>query len=158
MPTPTSNNRIGFRATIDLNGKTATGIVVPEEMVTALAAGKRPKVQATINGYTYRSSVASMGGRFLLPVSAEIRAAAGVAAGDEVDVGLEVDLEVRQVTVPPELAAALDADERARSRFDGLSNSAQLRYVLSVDGAKTEDTRLRRIAKALEELRGDAAP
>jgi uncharacterized protein YdeI (YjbR/CyaY-like superfamily) len=81
-----------------------------------------------------------------------------VAAGDEVDVGLEVDLEARQATVPPELAAALDADERARSRFDGLSNSAQLRYVLSVDGAKTEDTRLRRIAKALAELRGDAAP
>ncbi|MDQ1393941.1 MAG: hypothetical protein QOF30_2918 [Acidimicrobiaceae bacterium] len=148
---------IAFRATVDLNGKTATGIVVPDEFVAALAAGKRPKVQATINDYTYRSSVASMGGRFLLPVSADVRAAAGVAAGDEVDVRLEVDGDVRQVAVPPALAAALDADDSARRRFEGLSYSAQLRYVLSVEGAKTEDTRTRRIAKALAELDGGPA-
>jgi hypothetical protein len=165
MPTPTSDNTpatsgagtgsgaIAFRATLELNGKTATGIVVPDEIVTALAAGRRPKVLAMINGYSYRSSVASMGGRFLLPVSADIRSSASVSAGDEVEVVIEVDREVRQVTVPPELAAALDADAGARRRFDALSYSAQLRYVLSVEGAKTDDTRRRRINKALEELR-----
>jgi hypothetical protein len=144
-----------FRAVVQRNGRTATGIVVPEEVVTALAAGRRPKVRATINGYTYRSSVASMDGRFLLPVSAEIRTAAGVAAGDAVDVRLEVDRDIRQVTIPSELATALNADADARRRFDALSYSGQLRYVLSVEGAKTEDRRRRRISKAVHGLRGD---
>ncbi len=143
-----------FKATVELNGRTATGIHVPDEVITALAAGRRPAVRATVNGYTYRSTVASMGGRFMLPVSAEHRAGAGVAAGESVIVVLERDDEPRRVTVPPELAAALEGDPRAKLRFESLSYSAQLRHVLDVDGAKTAETRQRRLAKVLAALRG----
>jgi hypothetical protein len=145
-----------FHATIEQGGKTATGIVVPEEIVAALGAGRRPPVRVTINGHTYRSSVASMGGRFLVGVSAEVRRHAGVAGGDEVDVDIEVDTEPREVAVPPDFAAALAtalaADANARRAFDGLSYSARLRHVLAIDGAKTDDTRQRRIAKAVATL------
>jgi len=103
----------------------------------------------TINGHTYRSSVGSMGGRFLIPVSAQVRAAAGVSAGDEVDVELQLDTAPRNVTVPPDLAAALDADPAARRAFDAMPYSHQQRYVLSVEDAKTETTRQRRIERAV---------
>ena len=154
MPTTAANDvpQIGFRAVLELNGKTATGVVVPDEVITGLGAGKRVKVQATINGYSYRTSVAPMGGRFLLPVSAEARAAAGVAAGDMIDIGLAVDNQVRQLTVPADLAAALDADMAIRRRFDALSYSAQQRHVLPIESAKTEETRRRRIAKTVDDL------
>jgi uncharacterized protein YdeI (YjbR/CyaY-like superfamily) len=109
-------------------------------------------VRVTINGYTYRSTVASMGGRYMLPVSAEHRTGAGVAAGDQVDVALALDTEPRVVTVPPDFAAALDADEAARRRFDAMAYSHQLRWVLSVEGAKTPETRQRRIAKAVTDI------
>ena len=98
-----------FRATVELGGKTATGIEVPEEVVAALGSHKRPPVRVTIGDYTYRSTVARMGGRFLLPVSAEVRAGAGVAAGDEVDVEVALDDAPREVTVPDDLAVALEA-------------------------------------------------
>jgi hypothetical protein len=142
-----------FRATVELGGKTATGIVVPADAVEALGAGKRPKVHATVNGYTYRSSVASMGGRFLLPVSAEVRQHAGVAAGDEVDVRLELDTAPREVAVPPDLAAALDTDEEAKRIFGKLAYSHQLRYVLWIEDAKKAETRERRVAQALTRLK-----
>ena len=136
-----------FRATIQLNGKTATGIGVPEDIVASLGQGKRPPVRITINGHTYRSTVAPMGGEFMLPVSAEIRASAGVAAGDEVDVEIELDNEPREVTVPPDFADALDRDADARRFFDGLSFSNKRRLVLSIEEAKTAETRQRRVAK-----------
>jgi Bacteriocin-protection, YdeI or OmpD-Associated/Domain of unknown function (DUF1905) len=142
-----------FRAVVELSGKSATGIEVPAEVVDALGSGKRPAVRATINGFTYRSSVGSMGGRFLLPVSAQIRAGAGVAAGDEVEVDLELDTEPRTVTVPADLAAALDADPAAQRAFDRLSYSHQLRYVQPIEGAKSAETRQRRIDKTVSELR-----
>jgi hypothetical protein len=142
-----------FHGKVELNGKTATGIEVPAEVLSGLGAGKRPAVRATINGFTYRSSVGVMGGRFLLPVSAQIRAGAGVAAGDEVDVDLEVDTEPRTVTVPADLAAALGAAPAARRAFDRLSYSHQLRYVQPIEDAKTEATRQRRIDKVLSDLR-----
>jgi Bacteriocin-protection, YdeI or OmpD-Associated/Domain of unknown function (DUF1905) len=142
-----------FQGKVELSGKTATGIEVPPQVITGLGAGKRPAVRATINGFTYRTSVGVMGGRFLLPVSAQIRAGAGVAAGDEVDVDLQVDTEPRTVTVPAGLAAALDADPAARRAFDGLSYSQQLRYVQPIEDAKTEATRQRRIDKVLSDLR-----
>ena len=141
-----------FRATIQLGGKTATGIRVPEAIVEVLGAGKRPPVRVTIKGHTYRTSVASMGGMFMIGVSAEVRAAAGVAAGDEVDVDIEVDTEPRTVTLPPDLAEALGRDPEAARRFDALSYSNQLRHVLSIEGAKTAETRQRRLAKALSAL------
>jgi len=138
-----------FRATIKQSGRTATGIEVPPEVVACLGSSKRPAVQVTLNGYGYRSSVASMGGKFMLPVSAEHRAGAGVAAGDEVDVDLELDTEPREVTVPPDLSDALDRDTDARRFFDGLSYSSRLRHVLAIDAAKTPETRQRRITKTV---------
>src|SRR5215210_4123494 len=110
-----------FQAEVLSSGKNATGIEVPAEIVDALSAGKRPKVRVTIGDYTYRTSIASMGGVFMLSVSAEVRAGAGIAAGDEVDVELALDTEPREVTMPPDLAAALDADASVRATFDRLS-------------------------------------
>lgn len=141
-----------FRATIQLGGKTATGIEVPADVVNSLGAGKRPAVSVTINGYTYRSTVAPMGGTFMLPVSAEVREAAGVAAGDEVEVDVELDTAPREVTVPQDFSEALDQDAGARRFFDGLSYSNKRRIVLSIEDAKTPETRQKRIAKAVTSL------
>ena len=142
-----------FRSTVQLNGKTATGIPVPPEIVESLKQGKRPPVRVTLGGHTYRSTVASMGGEFMLPISAENRMSAGVAAGDEVDVDLELDTEPRKVSLPPDFKEALDRDADVRRFFDGLSYSKKRRIVLSVDGAKSAETRQRRIALAIGELR-----
>jgi hypothetical protein len=141
-----------FKATIELGGKTATGFEVPDEVVEALGSGKRPPVNVAINGYSYRSTVAVMGGRYLVPLSAENRAGARVAAGDEVEVDLTLDAAPREVTAPPDLAAALDARPAARSAFDSLSYSERRRHVLSIEGAKTPETRERRIARIIEGL------
>jgi len=142
-----------FRATIRLGGKTATGIQVPAEIMESLGSSRRPPVRVTINGHTYRSTVAVMGGQFMLPVSAEQRENAGVAAGDEVDVDIELDTEPREVTVPPDLAEALDGDADAKRFFDGLSYSHKRRHVLAIEDAKTAETRQRRVAKAVSMLR-----
>ena len=142
-----------FHTTILQGDKTATGIRVPDEIVDALAAGKRPKVLVTINGFTYRSSIAVMGATFMVGVSADNRAGAGVRGGDEVDVDIELDTAPREVTVPAELAAALDAEPAARKTFDGLSYSNKSWHVLQVEGAKTDETRQRRIAKSVEALK-----
>lgn len=143
-----------FHGTVALNGKTATGIEVPAELVEGLGGGKRPAVTITLNsGYTYRSSIAPMGGRYLIPVSADVRGKAGVAAGDEVDVEVELDTKPREVMVPADLAAALDADPAARQVFDGMSYSHRQRYVLSVEDAKTPETRQRRIGRTIEALK-----
>lgn len=141
-----------FRATVELGGKTATGIEVPPEVVERLGAGKQPKVRATIGGYTYRSSVASMGGRFMLGVSADVREASGVAAGDEIDVDLELDTEPRVIEVPADLALTLAGDARAKAFFDGLSHSKQQWHVFSIESAKTPETRQRRIEKSVAML------
>ncbi len=141
-----------FRAVVELGGKTATGIEVPAEVVAALGSSRRPAVQVTINGHTYGSTVAAMGGRFLLPVSAENRTAAGVAAGDEVDVELVLDAAPRSVTVPDDLQTALDAAPVAAQRFAALSYSNQRAHVLSVEGAKAAETRARRVTKVIDTL------
>jgi hypothetical protein len=142
-----------FRARIELAGRTATGVEVPAKVVASLGPTKRPPVRVTINGYTYRSSVASLGGRFMLGVSAEVREGAGVAAGDQVDVDIELDTEPREVTVPQDFAVALDRDGSARRFFDGLSYSNKRRFVTSIEAAKSAETRERRIAKAVGTLR-----
>jgi hypothetical protein len=142
-----------FRSTVELGGKTATGIEVPDDVVDALAAGKRPAVTVTINSFTYRSTIARMGGRYMLPLSAENRGGAGVAAGDDVDVEVSLDTAPRVVEVPEDFAAALDGDSAARKAFDKMSYSHQLRWVLSVTDAKTPETRQRRITKAVDTLR-----
>jgi Bacteriocin-protection, YdeI or OmpD-Associated/Domain of unknown function (DUF1905) len=144
---------VRFRATIQQSGKTTTGIQVPEEVIEALGSGKRPAVRVTINGYTYRSTVAVLGGRSMVGVSAEHRAGAGVAGGDEVDVDIELDTAPREVSVPADLAAALDAEPAARRTFDGLSYSNKSWHVLQVEGAKTDETRQRRIARSVDILK-----
>jgi hypothetical protein len=142
-----------FRATIERGGTTATGVEVPEDVVESLGSGRRPKVRVKINGYTYRSSVATMGGRFMLGISADVRERAGVAAGDQVDIYLELDTDPREVTVPADLQQALATDAHAKTVFEGLSYSRKQRHVLSIEGAKTDETRQRRIGKAIAELR-----
>ncbi|MFC0447222.1 YdeI/OmpD-associated family protein [Rhodococcus jostii] len=142
-----------FRTTIELGGKTATGFRIPDAVVEELGSGKRPAVRVTIGSHTYRTTVAPMGGVFMIPLSAENRTGAGVAAGDEVDVDVELDTEPRVVTVPADFAAALDRQPDARKAFDALSYSNQRRHVLSIEGAKTDETRQRRIGKAVDALR-----
>jgi len=144
--------RMRFHATVLLGGKTATGIRVPPEVVERLGSHKRPPVRVTIGSYTYRTTIAVTGGEFMVPLSAENRTGAGVAAGDEVDVGIELDTEPREVTVPPDFAEVLNRDSNARRKFDGLSYSHKRRYVMSIEEAKSAETRQRRTAKAVERL------
>jgi hypothetical protein len=142
-----------FRTTILQSGKTAAGIEVPPEIVDALGAGRRPKVSVTIRGYTYRSSVAVMGGTYMIGVSAENRAGAGVKGGDEVDVDLELDTAPREVSVPPDFAAALADEPDAARTFDGLSYSNKSWHTYQIEATKTAETRRRRIAKSIAALR-----
>jgi predicted ThiF/HesA family dinucleotide-utilizing enzyme len=142
-----------FRAVIEQGDKTATGITVPDEIVTALGAGKKPKVTVTVNGYTYRTSIATVSGSSKFGVSAEVRAAAGVKGGDEVDVEIALDTAPREVVVPPDFAAALDGEPAARATFDRISYSEKRWFVLGIEDAKTPETRQRRIDKAIERLR-----
>jgi hypothetical protein len=142
-----------FRATIQQNGKTATGIPVPPDVIEALGSGRRPAVRVTLNGHTYRSTVGTMGGVSMLPVSAEIREQAGVAAGDELDVHLEVDSEPRTLALPDDFRSALDREPEARRFFDGLSYSNQRRLVIPIEEAKAAETRQRRIERTVEKLR-----
>ncbi len=146
-----------FTTTIELGGKTATGFAVPDEVVERLGSGRRPAVVVTIGGHTYRSTVAVMGGRFMIPLSAENRAAAGVAAGDEAAVDIEIDTQERVLTVPEDLTAAIAADAAAQSFWATLSYSRRRRIVLAVEGAKAADTRARRIAKSVADLREHTA-
>jgi len=143
-----------FRTRLHQSGKNTTGIIVPEEVVTALDAGKKPPVRVSIGGYAYRSTIGSMGGQFMIPVSAEHRGGAGISGGDEIEVEVELDTAPRDVAAPPDLAAALAADPAAEAAFRALSNSNKSRIVLSLEGAKTAETRQRRLEKALIELGG----
>lgn len=142
-----------FRATIQLNGKSATGIQVPEDVLTALGAGKRPPINVTINGYTYRTSIGSMSGVFMIPMSAEVRQRAGVAADAEVDVDIELDTQPREVSVPEDFADALAGAPDAKRFFEGLSYSEKRRLVTPIEEAKAPETRTRRISTTIAKLR-----
>jgi hypothetical protein len=141
-----------FRTTVELGGKTATGIEVPEDVVAALGSGNRPPVTVTVGGHTYRTTVARMGGRFLVPLSAENRTAAGIAAGDQVDVDIEPDTGPREVGVPADLAEALAHDQAARATFDDLSYTHRKEWVRWIEEAKKAETRATRLAKTVESL------
>jgi hypothetical protein len=143
-----------FTTTLQLEGKTATGFQVPVEVVEAFGRGKRPPVTVTINGYTYRSTVAAYGEVYMLPLAAEHREAAGVAAGEEIVVELELDTAPREVEVLADLATALDAAPDAKRAFEALSYSNKRRITLAIADAKTPETRQRRIDKSVAELRG----
>ncbi len=142
-----------FTTTLVLDDKVnATGIRVPAEAIAALGGKKKPPVIVTVNGFTYRSTVAAYGDVYMLPLSQERRAAAGVAPGDVVEVSLELDTAPRTVELPDDLAAALAARPGARAAFDALAYSARKEHVRQVTEAKAKETRERRIAKIVAGL------
>jgi hypothetical protein len=141
-----------FRSSVELGGKTATGIEVPADVVEALGGGKRPPVTVTVGAHTYRTTVASMGGRYMIPLSAENRAASGLSAGDDVDVQIMLDTAPREMQVPDDLAAALRASPEAEAFFESLSFSHKRSYVDWITGAKKDETRPRRVVQAIELL------
>lgn len=138
-----------FRTTVILGGKTATGIPVPAEAVAELGTSKKPAVKVTIGEYSYSSTVAVMGGQFMIPLSAEHRKGAGVSAGEEIEVELALDTQPREVDVPADLAALLEQNAGAKAFWDGLSYTNKRRFVLSIEDAKTAETRQRRIDKTM---------
>ena len=140
-----------FRAIVVLGGKTATGIQVPDDVIEALGSGKRPPVVVTVGDYTYRTTVAPMGGSFWLPLAAEQREAAGVQAEQEVDVRIELDSAPREVAIPEDLDAELD--DAARAFLTGLAPSHRKEWVRWVEEAKKPETRAARITKTVESLR-----
>ena len=142
-----------FRAEIEAAGKTAAGIEVPPAVLEGLGAGKRPPVRVTINGHTYRTSIGSMGGRYLASCSVENRRAAGVSAGDTVDLDLELDDQPREVELSGDFVQALDSEPPARRFFDGLSYSERRWFVMGIEDAKTAETRQRRIGRAVDRLK-----
>ena len=142
-----------FSTTIRRTGGNTTGILIPDEVIAALGAGKRPKVRAAINGYAWRTSIAPMSGEFWLGVSAEVRGKAGVAGDDEVELELEVDDAPREVEVPADFAAALAEHPAEQATFEKLSYSHKRQHVLAIEAAKTPETRARRIEGALKALR-----
>ncbi len=141
-----------FRATILQARKTATGIPVPEEVVTELGSGKKPAVAVRVGSYEYRSTIARMGDQYLIPVSAEHRAASGLSAGDQVDVVVTLDALPREVPLPPEVQQAFESDPALESAYGALSYSCQRALIEPVDQAKTAETRQRRVEKVLSEL------
>jgi len=148
---------VRFRTKVVRAGKTATGVEVPAQVVDALGSTKRPLVRVTINGYTYRSAIAPMGGVFMLGISEEVRGKAGVAGGDTIDVDVELDTQPRDVEVPPELAKALAKDAKAKKYFESLSYSGKIRLVAPIANGKTAETRERNLDKAMVALRAGKA-
>ena len=140
-----------FESRVELGGKTATGIAIPDEVVASLGESKRPAVTITLNGHTYRTTAVRMGGRFLVPLSAENREAAGVAAGDDVTVDVALDTAPREVELPTDLAAAMD--DAARTTYDGLSYTHRKEWVRWVEEAKRPETRASRIERTAAALR-----
>lgn len=130
----------------------ATGIPVPKEVIEAFNSGKKLKVKVTLNGFTYRTTVAAFGDVFMMPLSQERREAAGVKAGDTVEITLELDTEPRVVEVPADLAEALSAAPGAREAFDRSSYSARKEFARQVESAKAPETRARRIQKIVNQL------
>lgn len=144
---------ITFRTTLQPTGGNNVGIVVPDDVVASFGRGKRVPVSVTVDGdHRYRTSIASMGGRFLISFNAQTRAATGRGAGDEIEVALELDDAPRSVEVPPALATALESDPDAAQAWAKLSPSHQRAHAESVAGAKTDETRERRVAKVLAAL------
>jgi hypothetical protein len=142
-----------FESVVELGGRTATGIPVPDEVIAALGSSKRPPVTVTVTlqGYTYRTTVARMGGRYLVPLSAENRTAAGVAAGDEVTVDIALDDAPREVDLPDDLAAAMD--DAARTTYDALAYTHRKEWVRWVEEARRPETRATRVARTVDALR-----
>jgi hypothetical protein len=145
--------RIEFRTSLQERGP-AAAVVLDDSQVAAVGEGpKRFPVVATVNGYTWRTSVARMGGEFLVGLNKDVRNGAGVAAGDEVDVVLELDAAPREVDVPEALAAALASDAKARAAFEGMAYTHRKEYARWIADAKRDETRERRVQQALDMIR-----
>jgi hypothetical protein len=143
-----------FKTTLkQAEGSTATGIEIPDEVLAALGAGKKPPVKLSVNGYRYRSTVATVSGAYMVGFSADHRAASGLKGGDPIEVEIELDTEPRTVELPADFQAALDADTQARATFEKLSNSLKGYHVSQVTGTKNPETRRRRIEKSIATLR-----
>jgi hypothetical protein len=142
-----------FRTILLQTSKTATGVRVPESVMTELGGGRAPKVVATIDGHHWRTSVATIGGGPMVGVNADVRAATGVQGGEEIEIDLVLDTAPRTIEVPDDLARALDAEPAARRTFDALSYSNQRFWVEPIVGAKSDETRQRRIDRAVATLR-----
>jgi hypothetical protein len=142
-----------FETELLLTGERNTGIEVPAELVEALGAGKRPPVVVTVNGFEYRSTIAPMGGKFLIPFSSDKRAATGLGGGDAIVVDLELDTAPRTVEPPDDFAAALDA-AGARDAWERLAASHKKAHVTAIEQAKAAETRQRRIDKAVAQIAG----
>lgn len=138
-----------FKTVLLQAGKNITGIVIPPEVVERLGGGKKPAVVVSVNGYTYRSSIAVMGSDFMVGVSAERRAESGLKGGDAINVTLELDEAPRVMEVPPDLQATLDKDKAAKNYFATLSYSNQRRHIDPINQAKSAETRARRIEKSV---------
>jgi hypothetical protein len=145
---PEEREGVTFETVLSASGNN-TGIAVPDDVIEQLGHGKRPPVLVQVNGYEYRSTVAVMGGRHLIGLSAAVRAATGLKGGDPIRVTLTLADTPREVDVPTDFADALDANEPARRFFDGLSNSMQRYHVDNINAAKAPETRRRRIDKAV---------
>lgn len=140
-----------YETTIYREGNHA-GIPVPAEVIEALGGGRRPAVTLSVNGFEYRSTVASTGGQFLVPFATALREASGISEGD-ITVDIELDTASRAVEPPADLAQALDV-AGLREAYDKLSPSRQKAYVVGIEGAKAEATRARRVEKVVGELGG----
>jgi hypothetical protein len=145
---------VTFRTTLFASGGNNVGIVVPEDVVLSFGRGKRVPVTVTIDGgYTYRNTISSMGGQFMISFNSQIRAATGRGAGDEVEVTLELDDAPRTVEIPDALAQAFAAEPAAAGAWDELSYSRKRAHADAITTAKTEEARRRRLEKVLSELR-----
>lgn len=142
-----------FDATLELDGKTATGITIPPDIIESLGAGKRPAVVVTINGHSFSTTIGSMRGLFKIPVSAERRRLIGVEAGDILSVSVVPDKAPAEIVVPADLAEALAADRGAAEFFAGLTASQRRGFIVPIEDAKTADTRQRRVEKAVAALK-----
>jgi bacteriocin resistance YdeI/OmpD-like protein/uncharacterized protein DUF1905 len=142
-----------FKTTLkQAEGSTATGIVIPDEVIAALGAGKKPPVTMVVNDYAYRSTVATINGDYMVGFSADHRAASGIKGGDPIEVSIDLDNEPRTVELPADFGAALMADPQAQATYERLSNSLKGYHVTQVTSAKTDETRKRRIEKSIATL------
>ena len=143
---------VTYQTTVAQTGAKTTGIPVPDDVLEQLGGGRRPAVVVDVNGYRYTTTVGTMGGQALLPLSAAHRTASGLEGGDDVTVTVTIDDRPKTVELPTDLQTALDAAPRAQAFFDGLAPSARKNIVTQVTSAKTTDTRARRIAGYIEKL------
>ena len=134
--------------------KDTVGLVVPLEVLEALGRGKRPPVTVTLGDYSYRSTLGSMGGQFMIGVSSEHRQQVKLDGLDAVEVTLALDEAPRMSPAPDDLLVALRAAGKLEA-FDAAAPSRRKEFVRQVESAKAEATRARRIEKVVAELAGD---